>query len=565
MRRFIYIILMLVVTACGHDMELRLRHIQSCIDTDSVTAYRELMDIDSALLGNDANRALYDLLMTEKIVKNDQPIGPADIARARNSVSYYAKNKLSTDRADACHYLGRLLHQAHEYRDNLVVAVDFPGALKAALDGLSDAEALRDTFRIAKSHALIGDIYVYSYLVGSELPHRRAAKELFAKYHGNDLFYAYAVIDLADCYTHLEMYDDCIAMLDSNAACFDTMPDVTRIHYQTLYTIPYINTGQLEKAKAQLLHIYNSPDSIHLNVFAYENLLKIYSRQDSLDKVQYWHSLLEQRFAQNTQGYILMDIRSQTLKTLGKYAEAFPLVDSMYKVNKELTWRLARNGMQNAVQEYYAEKKEKDHLQYVGMRRNLIIGILLLIAITIAVVIFFRRRLTERRIAVERTIDEIKSLHDELQTVRIKARTDSARARLLNLSSGGFDSINKICVHYLRRKDDGKVPDPNLTIERQMRQMRNSNNLAQLEQEINVLYDNLLAEFRSEFPDTNTENFNLLIYSIIGFPSRIISFILDIDRKNFYTRRSRLKQKIKESEWSRKDEILQYLSHTDPA
>lgn len=556
---------MLVVTTCGHDMELRLRHIQSCIDTDSVTAYRELMDIDSAMLGNDANRALYDLLMTEKIVKNDQPIGPADIARARNSVSYYAKNKLSTDRADARHYLGRLLHQAHEYRDNLVVAVDFPGALKAALDGLSDAEALRDTFRIAKSHALIGDIYVYSYLVGSELPHRRAAKELFAKYHGNDLFYAYAVIDLADCYTHLEMYDDCIAMLDSNAAFFDSLPQYTRHRLQICYNRLYMRTDQLEKAKRDLLAMYSGDNRDFLDILDYERLYNIYLRQDSIEQAKSMLFILEERFADTPHKSILLRAKSNLYRKLGNYAEALPLVDSVYKVNTELAWRLARNGMQNAVQEYYAEKKENDHLQYVGMRRNLIIGILLLIAITIAVVIFFRRRLTERRIAVERTIDEIKSLHDELQTVRIKARTDSARARLLNLSSGGFDSINKICVHYLRRKDDGKVPDPNLTIERQMRQMRNSNNLAQLEQEINVLYDNLLAEFRSEFPDTNTENFNLLIYSIIGFPSRIVSFILDIDRKNFYTRRSRLKQKIKEYEWSRKDEILQYLSHTDPA
>ncbi|MDO4320590.1 MAG: hypothetical protein Q4C34_08445, partial [Bacteroidales bacterium] len=180
MRRIVYIVLLAIFAAsCAGDMQRRLGEIESMIDTDSVSAYRALLEIDSSSIKNDADRALYDLLMVEKSVKNYEPVSPALIARANRAADYYRQRPLSPRRADAFQYLGTTCYDAKDY----------PAAIRSALKAIDDATELGDTFRMAKAHALAGDIYRMSYLVGPELSHKRLANKFHGAHDRNSLYY----------------------------------------------------------------------------------------------------------------------------------------------------------------------------------------------------------------------------------------------------------------------------------------------------------------------------------------------------------------------------------------
>ncbi|MDO4320599.1 MAG: hypothetical protein Q4C34_08490, partial [Bacteroidales bacterium] len=180
MRRIVYIVLLAIFAAsCAGDMQRRLGEIESMIDTDSVSAYRALLEIDSSSIKNDADRALYDLLMVEKTVKNYEPVSPSVISRAHRAADYFGDRRLTSRRADAHFYLGRAYQHAKDY----------PSAIRPALEAIDDATELGDTFRMAKAHDLLGDIYRMSYLVGPELSHKRLANKFHGAHDRNSLYY----------------------------------------------------------------------------------------------------------------------------------------------------------------------------------------------------------------------------------------------------------------------------------------------------------------------------------------------------------------------------------------
>ena len=65
---------------------------------------------------------------------------------------------------------------------------------------------------------------------------------------------------------------------------------------------------------------------------------------------------------------------------------------------------------------------------------------------------------------------------------------------------------------------------------------------------------------RDEVPNLSEEDYCQLCYHFAGFSGKVISMLLDKSSASIYTRKSRLKEKIQQSEAEHKDMILEYLS-----
>ena len=81
-------------------------------------------------------------------------------------------------------------------------------------------------------------------------------------------------------------------------------------------------------------------------------------------------------------------------------------------------------------------------------------------------------------------------------------------------------------------------------VEKHILALRDSKNIEELENLVNTYLDNILAKVRNQLPELSRKDLTFLTYLYAGFSPRAICIFTDIKIKNFYNRRSRLKERI---------------------
>lgn len=543
MRRIIYIIMLAIaVASCTGAMQQRLGEIESAIDTDSAAAYGALLAVDTTSLTAADDRAFYDLLIVEKAVKNYEPVTPDVIMRARRAADYYGSKPLSVRRADAIFYLGRA------YQD----AKDYPAAVGPALSALDDATALRDTFRMAKAHDLIGDIYRQSYLVGPELPHRRAAKDLYARSCTLPLYRQFSIIYLADCLYHNEKYQECIAMLDSNKVLFNDVPPFTYYYYKSRYIKPYISIGRTTDAKLLLHDLYNHRDDCAFDGVDYSSIINIYIDEDSIDKADQWFSLMKKDCAGTNTAFIIPQVERKLRASHGDFAAAYRLLDSVYRYQTDVFEKIITATVEDESRRFYKDKNIKQQSDNSQNQMIIITVTSLVLILLLALFLLLRYKAKKRVMMLEMKIDAFKELN------RYSPGKDAHGLQWM------FNditlSLNKICDQYFQKKEISSVNNRiYVNIEKELSRMKDRGFITRVETEINRCYDNIVEELRLHFPGIREDNIVILLYLFLGFPTRTICFLLDISADNYYSRRKRLKKIFDESDWNRKEDILKIL------
>lgn len=110
-------------------------------------------------------------------------------------------------------------------------------------------------------------------------------------------------------------------------------------------------------------------------------------------------------------------------------------------------------------------------------------------------------------------------------------------------------TINKLCDEYFARSSSEKTKATLYKeVENEILSLREAKSVAALEEAVNKYQDNILAKVKDELPQLSTSDRTFLTYLYAGFTPRAICIFLDIKIKNFYNKRSRLKEKILETD-----------------
>lgn len=141
------------------------------------------------------------------------------------------------------------------------------------------------------------------------------------------------------------------------------------------------------------------------------------------------------------------------------------------------------------------------------------IGLLTVILLTVN----YRRRLNKRN-------NEMIHMADVVEEMR--RNTDLLRDNVSELYSRQMETLNMLCNGYFERSGSDKT---RLT----------------LYNEVEKQYmDNILARLRTQVPGLTANDITFVTYLYAGFSPKAICIFCDIKIKNFYNRRSRLKEKI---------------------
>ena len=170
-------------------------------------------------------------------------------------------------------------------------------------------------------------------------------------------------------------------------------------------------------------------------------------------------------------------------------------------------------------------------LLFVTLASVIVIGVISLIVV--------KRRLTRKR----REIEELSMLISERTN-----RNYELEAQVNTLYSSRLDTLNMLCNEYFEKCDSEKVKLSLYNeVEKQILALRDAKRITELETIVNKYMDNILTKVREQLPELTGKDLIFLTYLYAGFSPRAVCIFTDIKIKNFYNRRSRLKDRILES------------------
>lgn len=130
-----------------------------------------------------------------------------------------------------------------------------------------------------------------------------------------------------------------------------------------------------------------------------------------------------------------------------------------------------------------------------------------------------------------------------------------------------LERIGSLCESYLKargREDEGKKEAVYRRVEKIVNEIaQDDEKYSRFEYQVNRYLGNVVEHLKSDLGKTGIvtdRDARFICYSIVGFDTNTISMLLGISPANVYTRRSRLKDRIRHLESPYKDQYRMYFS-----
>ncbi len=199
------------------------------------------------------------------------------------------------------------------------------------------------------------------------------------------------------------------------------------------------------------------------------------------------------------------------------------------KLKEEMN--LLRTDYENQLELSKTSSRKAWRLLFLSIAFALVVGSIIFIIV--------RQRLLRKR-------KEIEGL-----SMLISERTNrncELEAQVNILYNSRLDTLNMLCNEYFEKSESEKVK---LTlyneVERHILALRDAKSVNELESIVNRYMDNILVKIREQMPELNRKDLIFLTYLYAGFSPRAVCIFTDIKIKNYYNRRSRLKERILQS------------------
>lgn len=126
--------------------------------------------------------------------------------------------------------------------------------------------------------------------------------------------------------------------------------------------------------------------------------------------------------------------------------------------------------------------------------------------------------------------------------------------RIADVYRRGFSTLNELCNVYFDKCDSDRTKATLVSdMENIITAYRSQKMIEELTDAINANMGDVLVHVREELPDLSNSDILFMTYLYAGFSARAVCVMMDLKLKNFYNRRSRLKDKILASDAENKE------------
>ena len=195
-------------------------------------------------------------------------------------------------------------------------------------------------------------------------------------------------------------------------------------------------------------------------------------------------------------------------------------------------------------------------------------GIFLLLVFLAGLFLWMKRKREKENESAEKAIRAAEEANKMLRQSKDSLETDIGRMRLsfVRFYQNQLERIGSLCEVYTKTKDRtdlGKKEVVYRRVEKIVEEInKDEESFVLFEQEVNQYFDGVLDHLKSDMASTGKLtplDVRFLCFTIAGFDASTLSVLLGISLANVYTRRSRLKDRIRNIESPYKEQYLRYV------
>lgn len=549
---FVLFVSFLFVSCGNQEIKHTLSEVERCICEHPDNALETLRGMDQRSLNTKKLRARFALLYAIALDKNY--IDTTDVSVIMPAVNYYKRHGSPDEKLKTHFYLGRIYLNAHRFD-------------KAAYEyALAESEAEKSQDLVQKGLLFMNFSYLYNWIHNNDKQLEYAEKGLACYREAGDtsrMNLSYG--DLARAYHGRQEWDkaDSLYRIGIEKAKHDTLVVFNLLaNYAKMKMIqtepdPHGAISLLES----LSHEYHrSLSIIDYGVYAYAS--DMIGDQSTCDRIV---TQLENLDAKHKRDVLIWLYRIYNRRC--DYKKALDYLQSTKEYNIEVLDSLLALPVSEGIQEYYQSVADGNRIR--SQRTLILSATSLFFAVLLFIILLLHQRVklmkkNEKDEKVSRLLDEMNKVleqeNSELKSKYYKCEEDRKKARLslASVYKEKFAAVGNLCRIYLEVNGRSDMKEVfYYRVERLISEISDDDNLfGKFESQINQDLDGILVRMKEDLGIVNKKDEHFICYLITGLDTQTIAMLLNLSVSNVYTKRSRLRERIKKLDSPYKEDYL---------
>ena len=534
------VLITLILSSCGqYDLSRKLKDVESYINDYPDSALHTISSIDINRNTSERNRAHHALLHAMAMDKCF--IDVKDDSLAKTASDYYGRFREHTNKTLSLYYLGKAY--LYNGEDNKAIL---------ELTRAEEAAGKDDSLYLGMIKMAQAAVYSNTYNSVEALNCITEAIDIY-KSLSAERYYRIAKLKQAQTYSNLMQYDKAsqiyTELLEYNTIDKD-------IYAIAIKSLAFLLTVGPEQDYQKAVSLYETAE---------ENFGSEYF--DITDRWALAYAKIASGFtndiiipSDDEDSGTYFSWKYRIAKVQGNTDLALSLLEKYVETNEIEVSQALKQSIAVTQRDYYESQKEAASLKVRS--RNLLIVIILVSAILVAVIIslfvvgYIKRQKEEK----EKYIQYIEEVSRQLKLYERENITD-LKAKYIDIYKTKFETLGRLCDQYIHSQGRS---DKEKFMYRKVMEMVNElksdpHSRKRFEDMLNHDLNNVMKNLRNDFPRFKEVDFIIFSYMAVGFDATTISNLTGESINNIYTRKSRIRQKINDSNVLYKGTYLQFL------
>ncbi len=554
------VIALLICTmgACDRPESRRLQRAEAVMESAHDSALAILDSIDTASLTRASDRALYALLLIQGRIKTYEVL--TDDSLISTAVRYYEDHGPDSNLMKSLFYQGDILFNNGQY----------PKAIIPAMQSREMAISADNPYWHAKASELISYVYNYTHYYEESIKFSREAAEKYLE-SGRFINNLYSLCDVAIGFSNIRDHKRSLALLYSLRQITLQNPSDSNLVYYTNSIIfaNYYHAKDFRKAITAYDSLLNSPfrSFISQNDHIWGAISKM-EEGDMADIDSLVELINDNRLT--IEDVFKYEILSRYYFASGDYRKSKLYTDSAMFSQDTVVVNMLSQSVIASQRDFFSLNEDLARSKAERLSTAIIVGAVFFPLVIVALIVFYVQRMKIKNMKVEQSMNEIYLLTTDLTSKnedirnlqsRIRQQGSNLQSEIESAFKNNWSILNTLCRQYVQMEESGASGDRLVKeVFDQVSQMRKPEKLDWIRNSVDRYKNGIIARLRQQCPFLKESDITFISLLYAGFSAKVICFFLEMGNKNFYAKRSRLTERIRESDAKDKEEFIESMN-----
>lgn len=446
----------------------------------------------------------------------------------------------------------------------------YPKAIIPAMQSREMAISAENPYWQAKASELIGNMLNQTFYYSEAIVYSRESASLYEKVN-KVANHRFALCDVAIDYSNIGAHKRSLEIIDSiRKIALQNLSDSNLVYYtNSIIFANYYHAKDFRKAIAAYDSLLNSPSRsfISQNDHIWGAISKM-EEGDMTDIDSLVKLISDNRLA--IDDCYKYEILSRYYFASGDYRKSKLYTDSAMFSQDTVVVNMLRQSVIASQRDFFSLNEDLARSKAERLSTAIIVGAVFFPLVIVALIVFYVQRMKIKNMKVEQSMNEIYLLTTDLTSKNEDIRNLQSRIRLQgsNLQSeiesafkNNWSILNTLCRQYVQMEESGASGERLVKeVFDQVSQMRKPEKLDWIRNSVDRYKNGIIARLRQQCPFLKESDITFISLLYAGFSAKVICFFLEMGNKNFYAKRSRLTERIRESAAKDKEEFIESMN-----